>query len=31
VTYLLLAAGAIPVLRVLAGIVTHTHRKENRS
>ena len=27
-TYLLLAATAIPVLRVLAATITHTHRKE---
>ena len=28
-TYLLLAAAAIPVLRVIAATITHTHRKEN--
>lgn len=27
-TYLLLAAAAIPVLRVLAATITHTHREE---
>ena len=28
-TYLLLAAAAIPVMRVLAATITHNHRKEN--
>ena len=28
-TYLLLAAAAIPIARIIAAAITHTHRKES--